>query len=628
MKKALKIILIFALCILLTLAGALFFIFTESWIDLSSLEHYNPGKASIVLDDSDNELMRFELDKREPVALHTLPQHLIHAFIATEDHDFFSHQGISARGVIRSICVNLYNLRIVQGASTITQQLAKLLFFDTQRTFKRKIKEQLLALVIEQQFTKEQILETYLNHIYFGCGIYGIEAASQRFWGIHAKDLDIAQSATLAGIVRSPGRYCPLIAPENSKARRNLVLSLMNNLGYIDTTIREYERDKDLGIIPMRHSSARHAKEFLRQILEDLVGRKTLYTSGLTIKTTFSAPTQCAAEQAFEKNIKKLRSSLTPDIDGGLVSIDPRNGAIKALIGGFDFKQSHFNRATQAYRQMGSVFKPLIYAAALKQGLSLQDVEIDEPLTLTNNGISWSPRNNTKKFDGPMTRAHALSRSNNIVAIKTLLQTGIDNVIDLAQRAHLPGPFIPYPSLALGCTDCTPEHAAAMFQIFANGGIYHKPYLIEWVKDQWGKKIFRHTPHQERVISWNIASHIAQALAIAPKKLANRLREKWLDSDVIIKTGTTNDCRTFFLTASTPELTTALYLGRDDNKAIAGNLLSVHTTLPLWQTFMQHIPTQQKRFNFDPALKSVKVDPRTGQETQDNDAHAIELFEE
>ncbi len=277
---------------------------------------------------------------------------------------------------------------------------------------------------------------------------------------------------------------------------------------------------------------------------------------------------------------------------------------------------------------MGSVFKPLVYAAALEQGLSLQDVEIDEPLTLMLHGVAWSPHNNTKKFDGAMTRAHALSRSNNIVAIKTLLQTGIEHVINLARRAHLPGPFLPYPSLALGCTECSPKEAAGMFQIFVNGGIYHTPYCIEWIKDQWGKKIFRHTPCQERVISWNIASHIAQALTIAPKKLAAKLGNKWVDADVIIKTGTTNECRTFFLTASTPDLTTALYLGRDDNKSIPGNLLSVHTTLPLWRYFMDLVPVYQKKFTFDPALTPIKINARTGQETTITDTQAIELFEE
>lgn len=610
------------------MAGSAFYIFTKQWIDLSVLEHYNPGKASIVLDDQGNEWTRFQLDRREPVALHNVPKHLIQAFIATEDHDFFNHQGISFRGVIRSLLVNIYNRRIVQGASTITQQLAKLLFFDTQRTFKRKIKEQILALVIEQQFTKEQILETYLNHIYFGCGIYGIEAASQRFWGIHATELNVAQAATLAGIVRSPGRYCPLIAPENAIKRRNLVLGLMHNISYIDVATRDAACKEDLGIIAPRSEGARHAKECLRQQLEELVGRQALYTEGLIIQTTLSSEIQQAAEHAFIKHISKLKESLTQDIDGGLISIDPSSGAIKALIGGYNFRQSHFNRATQARRQMGSTFKPLIYAAALEQGLSLHDVEIDEPITIMSDGQSWSPQNNTKKFNGPMTRAHALSRSNNIIAVKTLLKTGIEHVINLARRSHLPGPFTPYPSLALGCTDCAPEHAAAMFQMFANGGIYHKPYMIEWIKDQWGKKIWRHSSQSERILTWSIASQIAQVLAHTPRKLATQFGNKWIDTDSIIKTGTTNDSRTFYFTGSTPELTTALYLGRDDNKPIPGNLLSVHTTLPIWRSFMKRVRSTKKIFAFDPVLKTIKIHAHTGQIVEDDDRYVIELLEE
>ena len=211
-------------CILLcfvTGLGALFYVAEQPWVDFSVLEYYNPGKPSILLDDEGNEWARFQLDKREIVSLNQIPPHLIHAFLAAEDWGFYSHSGVSIKGIVRSMLVNITNLRRAQGASTITQQLVRLLFFESQKSFKRKIKEQLLSLVVERQFTKEQILETYLNHIYLGSGIYGVEAASRAFWGKHVSAISLDEAASLASIVRYPQRYCPLYDAESNRKRRN-----------------------------------------------------------------------------------------------------------------------------------------------------------------------------------------------------------------------------------------------------------------------------------------------------------------------------------------------------------------------------------------------------------------------
>ncbi|HVX00470.1 MAG TPA: biosynthetic peptidoglycan transglycosylase, partial [Candidatus Babeliaceae bacterium] len=229
----------FFVCVLSVFAGATFFLFTKPWIEFSVLEYYNPGKPSILIDCEGKEWARFQVDCREPVAFSSMSPHIVNAFLAAEDHDFFSHYGISVKGIIRSSLINLYKGRIIQGASTITQQLVKLLYFDGKRSFRRKIKEQVVALLVERQFTKHQIIQTYLNHVYFGCGIYGVEAASQRFWGKSANALTLAQAATLAGIVRSPNNYCPLLSAENALKRRNVVLKCMENLGYI--TEMEYQ---------------------------------------------------------------------------------------------------------------------------------------------------------------------------------------------------------------------------------------------------------------------------------------------------------------------------------------------------------------------------------------------------
>jgi penicillin-binding protein 1A len=245
--------------------GALFFIVHNHAIDFSILGHYSGQKPSFLLDDEGNEWGKFQLDRRDPVDGALMPPHLINAFLAAEDWDFFVHNGISWKGIVRSVLVNVYYGRRAQGASTITQQLVKLLFFDSKKTFKRKIKEQLYALLVEQQFTKEQILQTYLNHVCFGCGIFGIEAASQRFWSKHAHELSIGEAATLAGIIRSPAHYCPLVYPLSAESRRNTVLLKMKNLGFI--SLQEYD-DALAQVVEIKSNNygmfAPHAKEMVR----------------------------------------------------------------------------------------------------------------------------------------------------------------------------------------------------------------------------------------------------------------------------------------------------------------------------------------------------------------------------
>lgn len=278
--------LLFIFCITTCLAGGAFFYLLDNHIiDLSPLAHYNPGKPSILLDDQGNEWARFSLDRRQPISLHEMPRHLINAFIAAEDWQFFDHGGISWKGIMRSTLINAYNRRIVQGASTITQQLVKLLFFDSQRTFSRKIKEQVYSFLVERQFTKEYILETYLNHIYFGCGIYGVQAASQRFWGKNAADLTIDQSAVLASIVRSPNHYCPINSPKAAQSRRDVILKSMSKLKLI--SVQEYEQAVAQPVIILKNDTvlcAPHLKETIRLFLENLVGKEKVYTGDSLFK--------------------------------------------------------------------------------------------------------------------------------------------------------------------------------------------------------------------------------------------------------------------------------------------------------------------------------------------------------
>ncbi len=566
-------------------SGMLFYLTHVPWVDLSVLEHYDPGKPSIILDDQGNEWGRFQIDRRVPVSLSDMPKHLIDAFLLAEDRHFFSHGGLSLQGIARSIMVNLARQGRVQGASTITQQLVRLLFFDQRKTFHRKIKEQLLSLAVERQFTKELILETYLNHLYFGCGIYGVQSASQRFWNKDVGTLTIDESATLAAIIASPARYCPLINPHKTQTRRNHILKLMRSSGLLadDDYQQLLQKQVTVKLHVDEQPLASHAREYIRSLVESMVGRKELYTGGLTIQTTLNISMQQAAEHTFKKHLRGLRTKLPADTDGALVTLAVKDGAIKALVGGYDFTVSQFNRAVQAQRQMGSVFKPLIYAIALQEcGLDLDTIALDEPVTITDHHQVWNPHNFNKKFEGPMTLAHALATSKNTIAIKVLLHAGIDKIIDYAKKLNLAMAIEPYPSLALGCIDTTPLNTVAMYTMFAHKGIYHQPYLIEWVKDAWGKKIAKHKDVHKTILSEQTASKITQILSPSLDRFKQKHAQRWPDVPFFGKTGTTNQARTCWFAGSTPSFTTAVYIGCDNNQPLGKNVYSSNTAFPLW----------------------------------------------
>lgn len=608
--------------------GALFYFAHSKVIDFSALGHYNPGKPSLLLDDEGKEWGRFELDKREPIAYEQMPQHLINAFVATEDWSFFKHSGLSFKGIVRSVLVNLYHGRRVQGASTITQQLVRLLFLDSQKTFVRKIKEQIVAVLVEQQFTKEQILQTYLNHVCFGCGIYGVQAASQRFWGKDAKDLTIDESAVLAGIMRSPRNYCPIVHPLSCQKRRNIVLGLMKKLKFITQEQYTHTRTIDVTITARKaNGCALYVREWIRQFLEDMLGKAQLYTGGLTIKTSLNKAMQNIAQQQFAGQYTVLKDSIARDVDGALISIDVVSGEIKALIGGVDFGRSQFNRALQARRQMGSVFKPILYSAAIQAGINFTDVDVDEPIEIKQKKSCWSPKNFDHQFRGPMTLAHALSISCNTIAAKTFLKVGAQPVIDLAKKFKLRGPFHPYPSLALGCIDVTLKEVVGMFNVFANNGVYVEPHCIKWVKNEWGTKIWKCNPVQERVIGSHVSGQVAKILQLGLKRVRKWFPQKWVDAQAISKTGTTNDSRTCWFAASTPTLTTAIYIGCDDNRSMGRNVYPLRTAFPIWIGLNRELQFAQKKFSFDPSLTEVCVNKLTGKLTlQATDADAISIL--
>lgn len=613
------------------IAGALFlgaaYYFVHNSGTYFSHDKLSHHQDSVLLDDEGVVWAQFHHDHRGNVVLTHVPDHLIHAFIATEDRKFYEHIGISWYGIIRSLVYNTLYRRFAQGASTITQQLVRLLLGDTTKTLHRKIKEQLLALVIEQQLSKDQILEMYFNHLYFGCGIYGVSAAAQRFWNKKPEDLTIDESAILAGIVKNPSKYCPLTHPLNALQRRNIVLSCMAHEHFINT--EEMKQLQELPLLTIQDDAssccAPHARDTIRQQLEETIGLHALYKGGLTIKTTINRSMQHHAQLCFKTSLEELRTTIHKHIDGALVCIESITGDIKAMVGGYDYATSQFNRAAHAHRQLGSVFKPILYTIGLEHNIPLSYVAYDEPLHIVDHNRVWEPRNFTRRFDGPMTCARALINSNNIIAIKTTLSIGTDIVSKKAQACGLPVSQA-YASLALGCIDATPIEAAGMFNILANKGYYVTPHLVQWVKDAHGVTIWQAHTAPVSVFSWEHCSIVIHLLEQAVRHWMRYLAAAPLPCAATGKTGTTNDARNCWFVGATPTYTTAVYLGAD-NYSTLGNIYAMRSAFPLWLSFNRSINQTVHNFSYDPLLQPTIIHTITGEKMDKATKHSLNLLE-
>lgn len=608
-----------------TAAGFFVFMLNQELVPNDLYHRFDDVKPGIVLDDQDQVMFKFELDRRSYTTINNVPEVLIRAFVSAEDHDFFNHQGLSLRGIIRSFCVNLYHRRVVQGASTITQQVARLLFLTHDRTWWRKIQEVLLALQLERIYTKQQILELYLNNMYFGRGIYGVEAACQRFWAKSVKSVSLDEAAVLAAVAKSAKFYSPLNAPHSAKKRRNLVLMSMHKLGFIPLDTLNVAKAKQLKIVePQQDNPLRaYVQEWVRMWAEQRWGKDGLYSKGLVIKTTINQQAQRAAEESFVSVVNPLQRKLGPSLNGGLITLETSTGAIKAFIGGNNFYQSQYNRAFQASRQIGSSFKPILYALAIGSGYGFDDVFYDEPVTFVMpNGGKWTPKNWSNDFQGPMTLVRALTYSNNIISIKLLLKLGVDNVVNVARLFGFSKGVVAYPSLALGTAEATVLENAAAFNVFANNGIFVQPFFIDWVKDQQGKKIWQHEVRTKRLVEQRVCSKMVRALQVRMELAKRQSKDGWFDAESIGKTGSTNGAATTWFVGSTPDFTTAVYVGRDDNKPMGTHVFASKTAYPIWLGLHRDLPCNNTKFYLDPRLVNAPIDWVTGQAVQP-DEHGV-----
>lgn len=510
--------------------------------------------------------------------LKTLPPHLPQALIATEDRRFYSHFGLDPIGLLRATFANLRAGRIVQGGSTITQQLAKNVFLERDRTLKRKVQELLLAFWLERQFSKDQILEIYLNRVYFGAGAYGVEAAAQRYFDKPAARLTLTESAMLVGLLKAPSRLAPTGNIKSAQSRAAQVLYNMADAGFITADAAETgaARPAHLARSRVPLPNARYFADWVVDEVYQLVGRNH---PDLIVTTTLDARLQGEAEQAVDTLMERESAKLDAG-QAALVSLAP-NGAVKTMIGGRDYLESSFNRATQARRQPGSAFKPFVYLTALANGVSPDDEFVDGPISIGN----WRPRNFDGKHRGTMTMRDAVAQSINSIAVQVSEQVGREKVIETARLLGITSDLKPHPSLALGSFEVGMLELTAAYAAFANGGYAVQPYGVLEISDQRGNLLYRRTGGGEtaHMIGAENLGNLNDMLGAATETGTGRAAR--IGRPSAGKTGTTSDYRDAWYVGYTPDLVTAVWVGNDDNSPM-NKVTGSGLPAQIWRSFM------------------------------------------
>jgi len=511
------------------------------------------------------------------VSIKELPPYLPRAFVAIEDRRFYQHFGVDPVGILRAIGQNLTRRGVAQGGSTLTQQLAKNLFLTPERSASRKIQEAILALWLEHKYSKDEILELYLNRVYFGAGAYGVEAAAQRYFGKPAKEVSLAQAAMLGGLVQAPSRLAPNRNLPAAQARAAQVLAAMQELGFVPA------QDAKVALAqPARPANARgggsanYVADLVMDVLDDYVGK---FDTDITVQTTVDTGLQGLAEKALtdELNAKGTRFNVG---QGALVSMRP-DGAIRALIGGRDYAQSQFNRATTAKRQPGSSFKPFVYLAAVEHGATPETVKDDAPIRIG----TWAPENYSHRYEGPVTLRTALAHSLNTVAVRLGQEVGPKTVVQTAQRLGITSPLQANGSIALGTSEVTLLEMVGAYGAFANGGTGVIPYVVTSVKSAAGKMLYKRSDNGlGRVIDAN-ADGMMNAMMHETFVSGTAKKADIPGWELAGKTGTTQDFRDAWFIGYSGTLVTGIWLGNDDGeltkKVTGGNLPA-----EIWKTYM------------------------------------------
>lgn len=574
------------------------------------------SQATTLFDAHDRPAFTIFKEQRIEVRLTQVSPLLVRAIVAVEDQRFYEHGGIDPIRVMAAALTNLRQGRAAQGGSTITQQLARQSFLKPEKTFRRKLQEVVLAARLERLFRKDEILELYLNKVYFGDGFYGVEAASLGYFGKHATEVTLPEAAMLAGLVKSPSTYAPTLNLDRAVARRAIVLQAMQETGAISQDQWHEARAAAVDLkdgLRQQEPHGQYFKEQVRLELVQLFGWDRVYQSGLRVYTTIDLEMQQAAERVLEESLteidvrraarQKLRRVAVPANDpvlqGALVALDPQTAEIRALIGGRDFMQSRFNRAQQARRQAGSAFKPFVFATALEAGYSPASLieHLDEPISTLQG--AWTPEDEHSTATAMTLRA-ALRISSNRAAVRLLEDVGIERTVDYAKKLGI-GSVPSVPSLALGSGEVTLESMAAAYAAFANGGMARPPVLIRRVEDRDGTVLMRDDSKPERAISEATAFLMATMLSdVVNFGTAYRARALGFTLPAGGKTGTTNDFVDAWFVGFTPKLLTGVWVGFDQPKTIIANGYAGDLAVPMWARFMKIATAKDKPVWFSP----------------------------
>ncbi|MCK9436769.1 MAG: PBP1A family penicillin-binding protein [Synergistaceae bacterium] len=573
---------------------------------------HEPSLATIVYDRNEKVITRLFQENRNWVKLDVVSPWMVKAILAAEDDRFYDHSGIRPVSIFRAGIVDIFHRGARQGGSTITQQLARNLFLTKEKTIIRKAKEAILALRLERIYTKDQLLEMYLNTIYMGHGAYGIDSASKNYFGKAPGQLSITESAVLAGLVAAPETYSPFRNPSRSKTRKDYVLKRMLDLDWIsksdfDTSVNDVpklvKREANKSSIFLKDSPHFVSYILFNRLLPNY-GTEMVYRGGLRVHTTIDLDLQKKAEEL----VSKMKH------EGALVALDPNTGEILALVGGRDFDASKFNRATQAFRQPGSAFKPIVYATALENGYRAVDHLLDAPLIFPNG---WEPGNYGSKYDGEVTLMDALARSINTVAIRLAQIDGVSRVVEMARRMGISTPHLPEDlSLALGTASVTPLEMCVAYSTFANNGYKVEPYGIKEIKGKNGESIEQNGP--------KLANAISVTTAVTARSMLEQVAVWGTGAKARIdghqtfgKTGTTNDWTDAWFAGGIPGLVVVVYVGNDDHTPLGGKTTGTVAAVPVWKEFVSFAVKKLKLPSTfilppDAGVESVRVCKKTG----------------
>jgi penicillin-binding protein 1A len=689
---------------------------------VKSLENYQPAIITRIYDRNGIGFAEYSIQKRIVVAKRDMAPALVQAIVATEDADFYHHGGINPKAIFRAALKDIIARKKVEGASTLTQQLAKQVFLTPAKDFRRKINEAFLAVDIEKNFTKDQIFELYANQVYLGHGAYGVEAASRLYFGKHAKDLTVPEAAMIAGLIRAPMYYSPITHMDHAVARRNHVLRRMYDVRYINKQQFQQTANAPIVLGTYKEEAPRvgaYFSEEIRQYIEhsDRFGVENLYQRGLKVYSTLDLRMQIAAETALQRGLRRWdrrrgfrkparnlvtegidpnaykdpswsndayvpdklypavvmavdkngvtarvgKDSMTlpatsflwtqrktmegtlktgdiihirldedakthakkwmldqlPQVQGAVVILDVKTGEVRALVGGYDFQMSKFNRAIQSRRQTGSSFKPFVYGAAFEKGLTPADTVFDEPVAIPVGNQIYSPKNYYGKYAGIVTIQRALELSINVPAVKTWMMVGANHVVDFAKRCGITSDIPRYPSTALGAAGVSPIEMAGAYNVFANQGVYVKPRLVRKIVDQTDRVLEEQLPELSEATQAQVAFELAHVMRGTIDR-GTGYEAHTLPPPLAGKTGTTNSYTDAWFLGFSPEYTIAVWTGYDDpSRSLGGGATGAEVALPIWIDIVKQLDTLKLRtsrpeFDIPPGIIMAPMDLKSG----------------